>query len=279
MGSFVGHILPGCFFILFGLWWSVKYPLKHISRTPKKNSHLQRNFKRLEIIEGAVKVFFALVGILTDQFFPEGPHLYLYSRQPHHWVKLMNWQHSTMNLFFLISGAVDIVTYSSTLMPAGLDRFMLGIALFMEGRLPLQYHISQRPMLDQHVHSMLLIVIFPSVATCFLQVFVHDNMILDLFAVCLALLQGTWFWQIGFVLYPSWGGPEWDLNDHDNLMFITMCFCWHFALAIFITAVNYSLVYCYLQNCKKSHRQITIGLGIRKEKNAHAPLINESDEE
>ncbi|XP_070808524.1 transmembrane protein 45B-like [Pituophis catenifer annectens] len=278
MANFEGHILPGCFFILFGLWWSVKYPLKHISRTPKKNSHVQRNIKHLEIIEGAVKVFFALVGLFADQFVPNGPHLYLYSGQPHHWVKLMNWQHSTMYLFFLISGAVDIVTYSSTLMPAGLDRFMLGIALFVEGFL-FKYHISQRPMLDQHVHSMLLIAIFAGVATCFIQVFVHDNMILDLFAVCLALLQGTWLWQIGFVLYPPWGGPEWDLNDHSNLMFITMCFCWHFALAIFITAVNYSLVYCYLQNCKKSHRQITIGLGIRKEKNAHAPLINESDEE
>ncbi|KAG8141496.1 hypothetical protein E2320_007112, partial [Naja naja] len=229
MANFKGHVLPGSFFILFGLWWSVKYSLKHISRTPKKNSHVQTNFKHVEIIEGAVKVVFTLVGILGEQFVPDGPHLYLYRGQPR-------------SLLF-------------------------------------QYHVSLRPMLDQHIHTMLLMAIYPSVATCIIQVFVHENMILDFFSACLALLQGTWFWQIGFVLYPPWGGPEWDLNDHSNLMFITMCFCWHFALAILITAVNYTLVYCYFQNYKRSNRQITIGLGIRKQMNAHVPLINESDEE
>ncbi|KAG8141497.1 hypothetical protein E2320_007114, partial [Naja naja] len=233
MGQFMGHVLPGIFFTLFGLWWSVKYSLKHISRTQKKNSYIQRNFKHVEITEGAVKVVLGLVGILGEQFVPDGPHFYLYRGQPRSWVKLMNWQHSTI----------------------------------------------LRPMLDQHIHAMLLTAIFAAVATCFIQVFVHDNVILDLFLVCLALLHGTWLWQIGFVLYPPWGEPEWDLNDHSNLMFISMCFCWHFALAILITAVNYTLVYCYFQNCKSSNRQITIGLGIRKQMNAHVPLINESDEE
>ncbi|KAG8141498.1 hypothetical protein E2320_007113 [Naja naja] len=61
MGQFMGHVLPGIFFTLFGLWWSVKYSLKHISRTPKKNSHVQRNFKHVEITEGAVKVVLGLV--------------------------------------------------------------------------------------------------------------------------------------------------------------------------------------------------------------------------
>ncbi|KAK9395060.1 transmembrane protein 45B [Crotalus adamanteus] len=278
MANLKGHILPGSFFILFGLWWSVKYSIKHISRTSKKNGHVQWNFKQVEVIEGAVKVGFTLIGILAEQFVPDGPHLYLYSGQPRSWVKLMNWQHSTMYLFFLISGAADIVTYSSTLMPVGLDRFMLGIALFVEGFL-FQYHTSHRPMLDQHIHSMLLMAIFAGVASSFVQVFVHDNLILDLFAVSLALLQGTWFWQIGFVLYPPWGGPEWDLNDHSNTMFITMCFCWHYALAILITAMNYFLVHCYFKNYKRSNRQIGIGLSLRKQKNAHDPLLNESDEE
>uniref|UniRef100_A0A8C5SM49 Transmembrane protein 45B n=1 Tax=Laticauda laticaudata TaxID=8630 RepID=A0A8C5SM49_LATLA len=138
MANFKGHALPGSFFILFGLWWSVKYSLKHITSCGFFLSVVQRNFKHVEIIEGAVKVIFTLVGILAEQFVPDGPHLYLYSGQPRSWVKLMNWQHSTMYLFFLISGAVDIITYSTTLMPLGLDRFMLGIALFVEGRYKLR---------------------------------------------------------------------------------------------------------------------------------------------
>ncbi|ETE61188.1 Transmembrane protein 45B [Ophiophagus hannah] len=123
MGEFMGHVITGSFFLLFGLWWSVKYSLKHISRTRKKNTYIQRNFKRVEITEGAVKVFLGLVGFLF------------------------------------------------------------------------KYHISLRPMLDQHTHAMLLMAIFAAVATCFIQVFVRDNMILDLFLVCLVFLHGTWLWQ------------------------------------------------------------------------------------
>uniref|UniRef100_A0A8C6XFC7 Transmembrane protein 45B n=1 Tax=Naja naja TaxID=35670 RepID=A0A8C6XFC7_NAJNA len=226
MGQFMGHVLPGIFFTLFGLWWSVKYSLKHIRRFGSA-FRLTRN--SCYIPTALYPVSFPFDEPSLTQFVPDGPHFYLYRGQPRSWVKLMNWQHSTMYLFLLISGAVDIITYSTTLMPLGMDRFMLGIALFVEGFV-FHYHISLRPMLDQHIHAMLLTAIFAAVATCFIQVFVHDNVILDLFLVCLALLHGTWLWQIGFVLYPPWGEPEWDLNDHSNLMFISMCFCWHFAL-------------------------------------------------
>ena len=48
--------------------------------------------------------------------------------------------------------------------------------------------------------------------------------------------------QIGFVLYPLNGGPPWDLADHNNIMFLTMCFCWHYATAIVITGAIYAFV-------------------------------------
>lgn len=51
--------------------------------------------------------------------------------------------------------------------------------------------------------------------------------------------------QIGFVLFPPFGGPQWDQEDHANLMFITMCFCWHYLAALCVVGVNYSLVHWY----------------------------------
>lgn len=48
--------------------------------------------------------------------------------------------------------------------------------------------------------------------------------------------------QIGFVLYPL-SGPEWDLEKHDNIMFITMCFCWHYAVALLIVGICYCGVF------------------------------------
>lgn len=37
----------------------------------------------------------------------------------------------------------------------------------------------------------------------------------------------------------------WDENDHNNIMFLTMCFFWHWAAAVTILAVNYTLTYWY----------------------------------
>lgn len=72
-------------------------------------------------------------GILAEQFVPDGPHVHLYSEN--HWIKLMNWQHSTMYLFFAISGVIDMLTYLNTHVPLGVDRLVMAVATFNEGNL------------------------------------------------------------------------------------------------------------------------------------------------
>lgn len=72
-------------------------------------------------------------GILAEQFVPDGPHVHLYSEN--HWIKLMNWQHSTMYLFFAISGVIDMLTYLNTHVPLGIDRLVMAVATFNEGNL------------------------------------------------------------------------------------------------------------------------------------------------
>ena len=75
-----------------------------------------------------------LAGILAEQFVPDGPHLHLYHADG--WTKLMNWQHSTMYLFFGVSGVLDMLTYLySNIVPLGLDRMVLAMAVFVEGNL------------------------------------------------------------------------------------------------------------------------------------------------
>lgn len=51
--------------------------------------------------------------------------------------------------------------------------------------------------------------------------------------------------QIGFVLYPL-NGEEWDLDRHDNIMFITMCFCWHYAVALLVVGICYCGVFWWV---------------------------------
>ncbi|XP_072282314.1 transmembrane protein 45B-like [Pyxicephalus adspersus] len=278
MANFKGHALPGSFFLVFGLWWSVKYPLMYLSR--RGNHRPNKCHQRLELIEGIVKAVFSLIGILAEQFVPDGPHMHLMNGEEHSWVKLMNWQHSTMYLFYGLSGLVDILTYFSLNVPRGLDRLSLGLAVFIEGLL-FYYHVHNRPPLDQHIHSLLLIAIFGGSISIMIEVFLRDHIVLELFRSSLTILQGTWFWQIGFVLYPPGGGAEWDQKDHDNVMFITMCFCWHYVVALLIMGTNYFLVYCCLRKRKGLSGDGSIGIHkLNSNKTeARAALLAESEEE
>ncbi|XP_060702694.1 transmembrane protein 45B [Hemiscyllium ocellatum] len=275
MANFKGHALPGSFFLLFGLWWSVKYPLKFLLKK-KKTSRLC--FERVEFAEGIAKAVFSLVGILAEQFVPDGPHLHLLSADRGSWVKLMNWQHSTMYLFFGISGIVDMLTYSSLRLPIGLDRLVLSLAVFNEGFL-FYFHVQHRPPLDLHIHSLLLTAVFGGSIIIMLEVFLRDNIILELFRTSLAILQGTWFWQIGFVLYPPSGGPKWNETDHGNIMFITLCFCWHFAVALTIMAISYTLMYWFVKIKSRKSGAMELGELKSSERNSHINLLNGSDEE
>ncbi|XP_053449549.1 transmembrane protein 45B [Nycticebus coucang] len=275
MANFKGHALPGSFFLIVGLWWSVKYPLKYLHQT-RKTAWLQQSHQRLEVIEAAVRTLFSLIGILAEQFVPDGPHLHLYHE--HGWVKLMNWQHSTMYLFFAVSGITDMVTYLLNHIPLGVDRLVMAMAIFAEGFL-FYFHVHNRPLLDQHIHSLLVLALLVGGVSVFLEVFFRDNTVLELFRTSLIILQGTWFWQIGFVLFPPFGTPEWDQRDEGNIMFITMCFCWHYLAALCVVAANYSLVFCLSTRMKRLGGEV---IGIQKLKADHtyqATLLSDSDED
>ncbi len=72
---------------------------------------------------------------MVEQFVVDGPHAHLYNQEHNSWVKLMNWQHSTMYLFFGIFGIALVVSTTSKLVPTGVDRLTLSVALFVEGKL------------------------------------------------------------------------------------------------------------------------------------------------
>ena len=61
MANFKGHALPGSFFLIVGLWWSVKYPLKYFYQKAK-SSQLTHYYQRLEITEAAIRTLFSVIG-------------------------------------------------------------------------------------------------------------------------------------------------------------------------------------------------------------------------
>ncbi|KAM4548706.1 transmembrane protein 45A [Odontesthes bonariensis] len=262
MGSFKGHALPGSFFLVAGIWWTGKYSLWHATRRSKSLGSTRlasrASQRRLETIESSVILFFSFFGMVAEQFLAGGPKLQLYDFTEKHWEKLMNWQHATMYLFFGLAAAVSLIIHTTDAAPLALDRLMLAIAFFNEGFLFL-YHLHGRSMLDVHVHQLLLYAVFGQAIIAFLEVFHRGNIILELLRCTLTLLQGSWFWEIGFVLYPP-NGPEWDLQDHNNMMFVTMSYSWHLAFAMLLVSVLYCTVSCLVRSRLRRTPPMEMGL-------------------
>ncbi|XP_037543350.1 transmembrane protein 45B [Nematolebias whitei] len=280
MANFGGHAIPGTFFLFYGFWLVVKHNIQHYWRTrqPKGRQVTPPFFKKMEYFEGGLQIFASFVGIMVEQFVVDGPHARLYNREETSWVKLMNWQHSTMYLFFGISGIAMIACALSKNVPAGVDRLTISLALFVEGFL-FYFHVHGRKPLDAHIHTLLLVAVFGGSASSMLEVFVSNNFILELTRAGLFILQGSWFYQIGFVLYPL-NGDVWDLELHDNLMFVTMCFCWHLAVALLLVASTSSTVWLTMTRCSKKGRDIEIGMRDASSKSSiQKGLLEQSDEE
>ncbi|NXE53268.1 TM45B protein, partial [Casuarius casuarius] len=277
--SFNGNALRGTFFLVFGLWWTVKYPLKYLRRKANAENQPSYGVQRLEVLEGTVKAFFALAGILAEQFVPTGPHLLLYSPKTHSWTDLTHWHYTTMYLFFLLSGIVEVVSHSPLKLPVGLDRLSLSIALLIEGLLFCSHDYSDAA-LDHHLHSLLAIAIFAGALCALLEVFIRDHFILEFFRTSSFLLQGSWFWQIGFVLFPPWGGPGWDQTDRGNFTFLTMCFCWHYAGALAVMAASSAITRCCDESCQLKFGDIDVeldcGMCVRKGRSSSSALLPES---
>ncbi|XP_032565412.1 transmembrane protein 45B-like [Chiroxiphia lanceolata] len=278
--SFLGSALRGTFFFAFGLWWSVRYPLKYLRRKGDAEGQPSSGTQRAEIFEGALKALFALVGILVEQFVPTGPHLQLYSPKTHSWTDLTHWHYSTIYLFFLLYGIMDMVSQSRLKLPPGLDRLSLSVALFIEGLLFCFRDYSDAA-LDHHLHSLLAMAIFAGALCALLEVFLRDHIILETFRTSSFLLQGSWLWQIGFVLSPPWGGPGWDQSDPSNLTFLTMCFCWHYLGALAVVGTNAAASRCCNESCQLKFGDIDVeldcGLCLRRgTKGSRSALLPES---
>uniref|UniRef100_A0A8C2N6P8 Transmembrane protein 45A n=1 Tax=Capra hircus TaxID=9925 RepID=A0A8C2N6P8_CAPHI len=245
MGDFKGHAFPGFILIILGIWWTTKCVLKYAFKKQKPTSHFDSKalFYRTEMLEGIVVVGASLIGILAGQFVPGGPHLILYDYKKDQWVRLLDWHHFTMYLFFGLLGVTNILCSTIRSLPASFSKLMLLNALFVEAFV-FYNHTHGREMLDIFVHKLLFLVICLTGLVAFTELFIQANITVELLRTSLFLLQGSWFWQIGFVLYPLNGGPPWDLADHNNIMFLTMCFCWHYATAIVITGAIYAFVTC-----------------------------------
>ncbi|XP_076973593.1 transmembrane protein 45A-like [Tamandua tetradactyla] len=244
-----------------GLWWGTKSIVKYACKKYKNTCNLDCNalFHRLEIFEGLFIIVTALIGMTGEQLMPGGLYLTLYDYKEGQWNQLLGWQHCTMYFFFALFGVANILCFTISSLPISITRIMLSNALFVEAFI-FYNHIHDQEMLYIYVYQLLVLVSMVTGLMAFLEFLMWKNVPLELLRSSLILLQGSWFWQVAFVLYPHNRRPEWDQKDHDNIMFLTICFCWHYAVALAIVAMNYTFVTWLVKSILKKFCPLKFGL-------------------
>lgn len=242
MGTFGGHALPGTFFIVFAVWWTVQTYRRYFRSLSKGGQPYRSSVTfpfdclcgrvRTWPWEGILKIFFTTIGFAGEIItaFKDG-----------RFTHLGNGQHATMFFFFGLSGVVDVLVHFRFPLPKDIDYIISTLAFVVEDVL-FMFHTHGRTSMDVLIHTLLVYVIHANVLVCLVELKFRNNVTVTLARSYVVFLQGTWFWQAGFILYnPIPGAQKWNEEDHEQMMVVTMMFAWHMA-AIFIIMITIGLV-------------------------------------
>lgn len=189
-------------------------------------------------IEPFLKLFLASVGIFLEIYTG-------YNFTVHKFTTPGNAQHATMFFFFGFSGILDLLVYFKAPIPKDLDYVVILLALGVEGLL-FHFHLHGRSVLDVQLHTLLIYAIVFNLIGVVLEMKYRHNILAALSRTYFFLVQGTWFWQIGFILYnPNPLAEKWKPDDHVEFMMVTMYFTWHCGIAFLIMLCIGCLVACY----------------------------------
>ena len=188
-----------------------------------------------------------------------------------------------MYFFFFILSVVSLIEiYSCSPLPSIVEP-LFGFAFGAETVL-LYFHTHGQGPVEQHLHKLLTFAAFMCSLCSFGTGIFRKNILPQLAKPLFVLLQGQWFVQIAFLLYPPFSlhhppkldhhhhysphlneilalnetlahlngssvhlsDQHGDHDDHRSIMITTAYFCWHFAFSI-ITMISLAFV------CRKKY--------------------------
>jgi len=133
-----------------------------------------------------------------------------------------------------MSGVVDILVHHRAPLPQDIQYFVGCLAFIVEAVL-FMFHLHGRTEMDVLIHTLLVYVVYANVVAVVLEIRYRHSITVALARAYGVLLQGTWFWQAGFLLYnPLPGAVAWRGDDHDQMMVVTMIFAWHMAAGLVV---------------------------------------------
>lgn len=269
MGDFLGHAVPGAMLLLLSIWWFMG-PLLQARNNSKTQSSRRRLLRlpgssnvRLKSespvwypcpgrclsripVEPIIKVFSGIVGVVGELFL-DGSWVLIDEKGEFVAEHLNNHSHTVMYCFFSLSGIIDLILwYSKTPLPPGIDYIILSTCFWIEGFL-FYFHLHGHAEISMRLHIILYILIFITASVVLAESFLRrDQLLLSLIRAVLTGVQGSWFFQIAFVLY---GPNAWENSPH-NVEFLSIAFGWHLFINVCVALVLFVAFHLY---CGKIH--------------------------
>ena len=160
---------------------------------------------------------------------------------------------------FMLGALVEILIYHRFDLPAKLD-YACGILGFAIEAFLFANHLHSREPLDIHVHVLLVYAVYGCILFCVLE-YVNPKEIMYTYGrILFTMLQGTWFFEVGFILYPQTDDPayQWDKNDHNQIMTITVSYAWHVILIVTGLLIQLGLSSGPSGGDRKDHLRVSI---------------------
>ena len=251
-GHIMGHVVPGTIFLLLGFWWlcNVVYDvlisqLEHTDLdTDKARPYKSKTWYRLRrpltgrctlckhLGEPFMKIAWSLMGAIMEL---TSARWTLFDDQGD-FKDVNNFAHATMFGFFALTGVVDLLQFIGVLRSkhfSSLGHILMAMAFLVEGFL-FYFHLDGRNKLDSHAHSIVYSICFATTLVLLLETIWMDSGILGLARCFLVLLQGTWFYQVAFMLF---GPRKWSSKSKEAARFVPVAFAWHCLLLLIVLCI------------------------------------------
>ena len=158
-----------------------------------------------------------------------------------------NAQHATMLFMFGLTGVVDILIHYKAPIPPNMDYISMAIFLASEGLL-FTFHLHGRKDLDVLLHTLIVYGTAANAAAVLIEMKYRHSIAAALCRAYFILIQGTWLWQTGWILYPPFPWSfHWDQEDHGQIMIATTIFIWHLAVDFLILLAVGGIVACFIK--------------------------------
>lgn len=220
MVNFGGHAVLGSFFIFAGVWWLIQMLRRYFSCQNNNSIFVSSAtfiVKRFPI-EPTFKLIFVSIGLVGISG---------------------NVAHSTMFFFYGLTGIVDLMLFFNFKLPEDIDYVALCVAVIVEGIIFKFHFFGHSEGLILMIHTLLFYILVATFFVLILEVKFKTNILISLLRPFIFLLQGTWFYQIEFILHNSFPNA-WDANSHRNIMTAAISFTWHCGAIFVIMLITFS---------------------------------------